>query len=78
MNRQERRRQVILARVALSGRGGGLMRWFRRRPRVWKPEQVDDPDPMMRDAVARAMNIGWPAVAIRKDDGTWEVISKDE
>lgn len=53
------------------------MRWFRRRPRG-KPEQVDDPDPMMRDAVARVMNIGWPAVAIRKDDGTWEVISKDD
>lgn len=47
------------------------MKWFRRRHRKMRPEQVTDPDPMMRAAIAEAWNTGGAVVATRNPDGTW-------
>jgi hypothetical protein len=50
-----------------------VMRWFRRRLRVWKPEHVPSDNPLMRAVIAEAMNTGRAMMGQWNEDGTWEI-----
>lgn len=49
------------------------MRWFRRRPRVLAPEQVEYADPMLRAVITECWNTGQTVVGKCYEDGSWEI-----
>lgn len=67
-------RPVLMA-VALVA--AGLSIAVLRRRRLWRPEQVDVDDPMMRALLLRVMETGRSAVGHRHPDGTWEIVEEE-
>ena len=44
-----------------------------RPPHIWRPDEVDHEDPMVREAIAHVMNTGDSVIGNRRRDGSFDI-----